>query len=298
MGYNDVFGLLSVESSEMATPENTILLNEFIELLNPQVDLVGYHQSKPGWKSEYENSISDLFRFWYISEGTGSVCINNQWLNFAANDLVTIKPGRNYTQEKSGRKNPSKIYYIYFYPFGSKNIYSYQNLFNSWPKIIMMKYHPEVKALFQELFEIFTTKHSSSKLLIKSIMLRILHIIIDAYKNRPQEITTESYSKLLMAKDYIYNHYNEPLTLDQISDNVNLSSSYLSALFTKHLNTSPINYQITLKLRSAKLLLAKGEPVTKVSDKVGFNSIHHFSRIFKKHFGMSPSQFAMIRRKK
>lgn len=282
----------------MAIFSDRELLSKSSELFNPQIDFVGYHQSKPGWSSKYEDCVSDLFKFWYIGEGSGSVCINKQWVNFEANDLLTIKPGQNYTKEKSGRKNPSKIYYIHFYPFGSKNIYTEQHFLNSWPRLVLLKYHPEVKALFQELFEVFTTRSPSDKLLMKSIMFRLFHVILDAHKNRPQQIAPEGYSKLLTAKDYIYDHYNEQLTLDQISESVDLSASYLSALFAKYLKTSPINYQITLKLRSAKLLLAKGEPVTKVARNVGFNSVHHFSRLFKKNFGMSPSQFAMVRRKK
>ena len=272
--------------------------NSFESFFQPEIDFVGYHQAKPGWKSKSEDCIRDLVDFWFITEGSGSVKIDDKWLDFDVNDLITIKPGQNYIQEKSDRKKPFKIYYIHWYPFGINNLETQQQFCKIWPEKISLKFHPEIRPLFAELFEVFTTKRASSDLLIKSIVYRIMYILSDAFKNSAHEAAPKGYSKLLNAREYIYNHYKESLSLEQIAENTDISASYLSALFKKYFNTSPVNYQITLKLRSAKLRLAKGQTVTKVAQDVGFNSLHHFSRLFKKQFGMPPSNFSLISRRK
>jgi AraC-like DNA-binding protein len=236
--------------------------------------------------------------FWYIAEGTGAVRIDGHWVEFTASDLVTIKPGENYDQEKAGRKSPYKVYFVQFDPFKQGNSHIQQHFFDPWPRVVSLKYYPEVKDLFMECFEVFNTRSASSRLLEKSILFRIFHVVIDAYQSNPSEIPSKGYAKFVHAKQYIYGNYSQPLHLDQIAEEAGLSSSHLSSLFKKYLKISPINYQINVKLRYARLFLAKGIPVTKVSANVGFNSVHHFSRVFKKHFGMPPSQFALQRRRK
>jgi AraC-like DNA-binding protein len=280
----------------MSKPELPKPLIEFVESFSPVVDYVGYFTAKPGWVSEPEDLIRDVVNFWYITEGSGAVRIDGQWVEFSAHDLITIKPGENYDQEKASRKNPYKVYFVQFYPFKENNSTAWNQKNNLWPRVISLKYYPEIKDLFTECFDTFNTSSSLNHMLEKSILFRVLHIVTDAYQNLQPEISSKSYEKFIQAKQYIDNHFFHPLSLELIAGKSNLSSSRLSTLFNTYLNISPINYQISVKFKYARLYLAKGIPVTKVSTEVGFNSVHHFSRIFKKHFGMPPSQYAIRRR--
>jgi AraC-like DNA-binding protein len=274
------------------------LFNDLDEQFNPRLDYVGYYAATSGLVSEPKDLTRDLVNFWFVTEGNGSVKVDGQWLDFSTYDLITIKPGQNYCQEKAGKKNPFKVYFVQFYPFHEYQL-PVQELFDThWPSSISLRYYPEAKDIFMECFEIFNTRNRSNSLIEKSILFRIMYMAMDAYQNLPQEHASTGYDKFIQAKDYIDHHYTQPLTLEHVAEVADLSSSYLSSLFTKFLKTSPINYQIEVKLKKSRLLLAKGVSVTKVSDEIGFNSLHHFSRVFKKQFGIPPSQFAIQRRRK
>lgn len=92
---------------------------------------------------------------------------------------------------------------------------------------------------------------------------------------------------------YVTNHIEESLTIARLCTKFGISRSSLQTLFKHHLNTSPKAYINQRKLDQSKLLLKHGAlSVGEVSDRLGFASIHYFSRTFKRHFGMTPSAYA------
>ena len=92
--------------------------------------------------------------------------------------------------------------------------------------------------------------------------------------------------------DRVHREFRKPLILSGLARDLGINASYLSSLFVRYYGCPPIQYQIDLRLRSAKLLLAKGERVGDVAEQVGFHSVHYFSRIFKRRLGLAPTQFA------
>jgi two-component system response regulator YesN len=56
----------------------------------------------------------------------------------------------------------------------------------------------------------------------------------------------------------------------------------------------PIEYLRRVRLREARLLLARGKRVKETAHAVGFGSQHYFSRAFKQRVGMCPTEFAAL----
>ena len=90
-------------------------------------------------------------------------------------------------------------------------------------------------------------------------------------------------------QDYIKdNYYDNNLKVEQIAEMLNLDRKYLSQLFKKKTGQSIQEFLISHRLEVAKYQLAKGTSINDVAFFVGFNSITNFSRMFKKHVGISP----------
>ena len=85
--------------------------------------------------------------------------------------------------------------------------------------------------------------------------------------------------------------YARDLRLRDIAKGCGLSSSHLSALFVRYFGVPPVEFLLRVRLREAKLLLAKGARVKDAAEVVGFHSQHYFSRLFKSRTGMSPLEF-------
>ena len=92
---------------------------------------------------------------------------------------------------------------------------------------------------------------------------------------------------------YINYNYHQPLTVAQICQNFSISRSFLQQLFNKNLGVAPKQYIASVKLKKAKILIKENKyTISEISEKLGFTSIHYFSRAFKKEFNISPSEYA------
>ena len=91
--------------------------------------------------------------------------------------------------------------------------------------------------------------------------------------------------------DYMNEHICDNITLAQLCSNFYMGKTQLCALFSEHCGEGPIEYYSKLKIARAKKLLLEGASVSKISDTLGYSSIHCFSRAFKKAVGVSPIEY-------
>lgn len=89
---------------------------------------------------------------------------------------------------------------------------------------------------------------------------------------------------------YLEEHYREKISLDQIAANMYLSSFYISKIFKSETGDTPINYLISLRMEKARELLDKDPQLSiqTVAAAVGYEDAYHFSKLFKKYYGLSP----------
>ena len=86
---------------------------------------------------------------------------------------------------------------------------------------------------------------------------------------------------------------NKSLTLEDMAKELSISVSRLKAISGEILGAPPIDYFITLKLEAAAKLIRDGElNFTEISEKLGFSSVHYFSKLFKRRVGMTPTEYS------
>ena len=92
---------------------------------------------------------------------------------------------------------------------------------------------------------------------------------------------------------YVDDHYSDSnLSLNQVAKEVDISPSYLSAMFSRENKTTFVEYMTAKRMEAAKALLRNTSDKTQdIADKVGYKDSHYFSYIFKKTYGLSPKEF-------
>jgi AraC-like DNA-binding protein len=95
------------------------------------------------------------------------------------------------------------------------------------------------------------------------------------------------------ALNYINAHLSEPLTVEILARQVNLSSSAFSRRFRELTGGSPYQFVKETRLeRARELLLERRLRVTDISVAVGYASMSHFTKEFRARFGTTPREYA------
>ena len=95
-------------------------------------------------------------------------------------------------------------------------------------------------------------------------------------------------------QDYFENHLGDSsLTLQQVCKDNCVSSALLQQIFRSNLGTAVIEYYNNLRIERAMHLIQIGKyNMTEISEILGYNSLHYFSKCFKKAVGIPPTAYA------
>jgi AraC-like DNA-binding protein len=94
------------------------------------------------------------------------------------------------------------------------------------------------------------------------------------------------------AKQHIHLQYQNPLQLKEVAKQVHVSSYYLCKLFKKSTGLNFSNYIARVRVEAAKVLLDKPNfRINEIGLEVGFPSLTHFNRVFKRFIGLSPRAY-------
>jgi len=94
------------------------------------------------------------------------------------------------------------------------------------------------------------------------------------------------------AIDYIELNYARDISLDLVAAHVHLSTAYLSRIFNKKVGMGFSEYLAQIRLKEAKRRLrTSDETMDQIAEATGFSSNSYFSAVFKKHEGVTPSEF-------
>lgn len=99
------------------------------------------------------------------------------------------------------------------------------------------------------------------------------------------------------ALNYMERNYNAEISLDEVAKYVGVSPQHFSKIFKLETGTNYVDWITELRMEQAKQYLIEGRRTIKeICYLVGYKDPNYFSRIFKKKFGVSPSEYTSVRR--
>jgi two-component system, response regulator YesN len=131
----------------------------------------------------------------------------------------------------------------------------------------------------------FSDQHDS---ICDAVKARVLNLMEDIRLTR----NWVSHQNLKQASAYIKNHFaKESLSLQEVADISGMSPSYFSRSFKENFGISFIHFLTKLRMEQAKAMLADPHCKTyEIAYAVGYSDYPHFTKAFKKYWGLSPSE--------
>lgn len=160
-------------------------------------------------------------------------------------------------------------------------------------------HHVQLDERFRNLDGILRT--SPRHLHEEAVILFLLNFFVDFISNIMPAAQAGQPAKPLRSTLSIYEvlkwidaHYKNPLTVDQIAEELHFSTNYLSKIFRRQTGKSIPEYLTEKRLEQARILLNSHLlSVEEISKETGFNSPSYFIRVFKKKYGTTPHQYRL-----
>lgn len=249
----------------------------------PFMDVTG-RQSLPNWHEEPE--------ILYCFEGSGMVQLGGESVPFQKGDTVVVNTRTPHFIVSDGT--------VRYCCLIVKNAFLTDNGID--PAALHFDTHvhtPELQAALERVRETFARypdERFDSVLQIRSAVLSLFCLLCQkhatALENR--ERSDESVN---LALTYLHRHFRENLSLDEIAAAVGVSKFHLSREFKRSTGHTLMNTVMLLRLYEARELIEKGGRISDVARRCGFSNLSYFSRSFRKHFCILPSQIGKKQQK-
>lgn len=230
----------------------------------------------------------DFFELTYVDQGTLTTMVDGKSYLLHKYDLMLYYPGQFHTQSTGLHDSCSYLTVTFDMDAEFK-----ENLKNQVFRVNDDIYH--VLCAFMKTLE--NPGYLSQELTLTC--LQHILVLLLKYEKLNQEDPQQNVMQLhhensLLNEviNYIHNHIDENLTVEDLCHKYSISRSSLQILFHENLNVSPKQYMNDIKMQQAKVLLRKkNKTISEISDALGFTSVQYFSRKFKEQYGKTPTEY-------
>lgn len=135
-------------------------------------------------------------------------------------------------------------------------------------------------------------QNASSK---EDLISTLKHMIIGEISAFQKLQYTKDSRYISQAKEYIHDHLDQNITLNEVAEMLYINPSYFSTLFKKETGETFSNYITQTRIgRSKELLRDLKYSISEVSAMVGYQDSKYFSKVFQKTVGIKPSKFRKL----
>ena len=170
-----------------------------------------------------------------------------------------------------------------FWHLNDQNYYFYNNV----------ELAKTINKLIKECMSTSITKDALVDLTLQELLVRIIQT--QTAKSIDDGLFADPNTPISQVLDYIRVNLRENITLKNLSEKACMSTTSFYRFFKRELGMSPIEFVISEKLRCAKQLLKNPTiQINEVCYLSGFENSNYFSRLFKKHEGITPKQYQLL----
>ncbi|MFD0868983.1 AraC family transcriptional regulator [Paenibacillus residui] len=269
--------------------------------------IISFHYSELPKNSFFPGEKHDFWEFLYMDKGEAEITAGKHTLHLRQGDLVFYTPNEIHSLKGNGHSAPN-IMIVCFECHSPAMNYFKDKCFHlgDRERAILSSLLHEGRLAFDRSYG------NKSALLVKRspaefgseqmVKIYLEWLLIQLFRNDnllsreprlstgAKEKTEASIANSVMR--YMENHLSGNPTLEEICRHAHVGATRLKLLFKKETGYTLSEYQNKLKIDKAKQYIREETMnYTQIAEKLGYSSVHYFSRHFKKCTGMSPSEY-------
>lgn len=238
----------------------------------------------------------------YVRKGSCEVYVKEERYRLEVGDFILLN---GYVPHRLAvnKNTPCKVLCLEFefvHDTDSGNslssIYRYVNEVRSFLKegrsVLKLKDTVEIYPILNDIYRELEESNSGKNIYVKSAFSQFFIKLARLWSESEKRGNSLADRYTKDAISFMSSSYYEELTIEQVSEHVNLNVSYFHKIFKQATGKTPMDFLNAIRINKAKMLLQKtGIPIIDICNYVGFNSRQYFSYAFKKQTGVTPSKF-------
>ena len=244
----------------------------------------------------------DFTELTIILSGKGGYYVEGTTYEVEAGDIIICNPGVKHRNIVLNKTEPTVEFFTGFYGYHFKNMPPGSIVLKDGGCLLRLPTDARYEVL-KQCYAMLAENEAcqiGKYFMLKAHLMQILLIMMREIVGTPQQkqkgCNFESYNKSYAVKkivNYLNENYGQKISLDRIAHNMYLSPVYVSKIFKEETGESPINYLIKIRLEKARdILSGEGEgSIKSIANAVGYEDVYHFSKLFKKYYGISPQNY-------
>lgn len=257
-------------------------MNNFYEIRRKEFS-VKNNKHEVNFKSHIHMDIEIL----HMRKGTQNLRIDGKDYTLKCGETAVIFPDivHEYYSENTVLNELDAILIICSKKFYSRFFPDMTDSFTANPIVTVSELHPDAKYAFESISAALSKNMQISWIVI--IMSRLLETLqLSQRKSAPIEDIS------FRIIQYIEEHFTEPITINTLANELCVSQTYISRVFSKKFKMNFRKYLGLIRAEYAAMLLrTTNEKIISIAEFSGFQSISSFNRIFYDIYGMSPRDF-------
>lgn len=270
--------------------------------------IVTVHYFEYGKNYHFTGEEHNFWELIYVDRGTAEIFSEDSWQELKQGEIAFHKPGEFHNVRSNGRVAPNLVIIAFDCSSPTVSYFEGKNfLLNEKEKKLLAVILTEAREAFsspignpdlKKLERNKNPKHSGCEQMIKLSLEQLLISLLRSGEEKRTKAASvlKAYSEsdtVSKAIEFLTASVNKSLRFPDVTAHLKVSATGLKSVFKKQTGMGVMEYYRTLKADRAKILIREsGMNFTQIADSMGYESIHHFSRQFKKTTGMTPTEYS------
>lgn len=232
------------------------------------------------------------FQLLYIASGKAHFYFDNSDKDTVvyAGQMVIYRPKEPQRYVYYGTEH-TKVYWVHFTGNNVTNILKTYGITNKM-RVLSTGTAFEYARIFQQMILELQRCQAHYPELLTLLLLQLL-ILIHRQLNREHQAKNEYIEKEMgFAMKFFNDNYRTEINIEEYATKRGMSVSWFIRNFKQYTHTTPMQYIVARRITNAQMLLeTTNYNITEIGHLIGYDNPLYFSRIFRKHIGISPSEY-------